>query len=149
MTSLVHYRINSPEVIAEIIDGEAVLVNLDTGDYYSLDKVGAEMWDLIISRSSVKEIVQTLVGRYDAEPLDLEDAVLRLIEQLQQEELIVAARSDTGEGISRNAPTMEAGAEEGRLRFERPVLRKYSDMQDLLTLDPIHEVDDSGWPNRA
>lgn len=149
MTPLVHYRINSPEVIAETIDGEAVLVNLDTGDYYSLDKVGAEMWDLIVSQSSVKEIVETLYARYDTEPRDLEDAVLQLIEQLQQEELIVAARSDAREGISRSAPTVEAGTEEGRLRFERPILRKYSDMQDLLMLDPIHEVDDSGWPNRA
>jgi hypothetical protein len=28
-----------------------------------------------------------------------------------------------------------------------PVLNKYTDMQDLLLLDPIHEVDERGWPN--
>jgi hypothetical protein len=26
-------------------------------------------------------------------------------------------------------------------------LNKYTDMQDLLLLDPIHEVDAAGWPS--
>jgi hypothetical protein len=26
------------------------------------------------------------------------------------------------------------------------MLQKFTDMQDLLLLDPIHEVDESGWP---
>jgi hypothetical protein len=30
--------------------------------------------------------------------------------------------------------------------FQPPTLRKYTDMQDLLLIDPIHEVDDLGWP---
>ncbi len=33
-----------------------------------------------------------------------------------------------------------------RPAFEAPVLESYSDMQDLLLLDPIHDVDDAGWP---
>jgi hypothetical protein len=32
-------------------------------------------------------------------------------------------------------------------KFEKPGLQKYSDMQDLLLLDPIHEVDEMGWPH--
>ena len=31
--------------------------------------------------------------------------------------------------------------------FQEPALQKYTDMEDLLLLDPIHEVDDTGWPN--
>ena len=34
-----------------------------------------------------------------------------------------------------------------RLSFEAPILHKYTDMQDLLLLDPIHEVDEAGWPS--
>jgi len=33
-----------------------------------------------------------------------------------------------------------------RPAFEPPVLTTFSDMQELLWLDPIHEVDDAGWP---
>ena len=34
-----------------------------------------------------------------------------------------------------------------KLGFEAPILQKYTDMQDLLLLDPIHEVDEAGWPH--
>jgi hypothetical protein len=27
-------------------------------------------------------------------------------------------------------------------------MEKYEDMRDLLVLDPIHEVDEGGWPTR-
>jgi hypothetical protein len=30
--------------------------------------------------------------------------------------------------------------------WSSPVLSIYDDMQDLLLLDPIHDVDESGWP---
>ena len=34
------FRINSPTVVHEIIDGEAVIVNMKNGSYYSVDGVG-------------------------------------------------------------------------------------------------------------
>jgi len=30
-----------------------------------------------------------------------------------------------------------------------PIVEKYTDMQDLLMLDPIHDIDETGWPNKA
>ena len=32
------------------------------------------------------------------------------------------------------------------LEFAPPRLEKYSDLEDLLVLDPIHDVDEAGWP---
>ncbi len=32
--------------------------------------------------------------------------------------------------------------------FEPPKLAKYTNMSDLLMLDPVHDVDEQGWPNR-
>ena len=37
---------------------------------------------------------------------------------------------------------------EERLWFEAPSLEKYTDMQDLVLLDPVHEVDQTGWPRQ-
>jgi hypothetical protein len=28
------------------------------------------------------------------------------------------------------------------------VLHKFTDMQDLLLVDPVHDVGDAGWPHR-
>lgn len=36
-----------------------------------------------------------------------------------------------------------------RAPYARLALTKYTDMQELLLLDPVHEVDDEGWPSRA
>ena len=32
--------------------------------------------------------------------------------------------------------------------FRAPQIRAYTDMQDLLMIDPIHDVDETGWPVR-
>ena len=35
------FRINSPTIIHEIIEGEAVIINMEMGHYYSIDQTGA------------------------------------------------------------------------------------------------------------
>jgi hypothetical protein len=43
---------------------------------------------------------------------------------------------------------MELSQMDGKQQeFSRPILTKYTDMKELLLLDPIHEVDETGWPN--
>ena len=40
-----------------------------------------------------------------------------------------------------------AGA--GDRDLAKPDLRKYTDMEDFMLVDPVHDVDATGWPNRA
>ena len=44
-------------------------------------------------------------------------------------------------------PNGSAPADAARV-FEAPRLEKYTDMQDLVLLDPVHEVDEQGWPQQ-
>jgi hypothetical protein len=147
MTSSVCFRVNSPNVLQETIDGEVVIVNLDNGNYYSLSNVGAEIWGLIESGAAVAEVVDSTMRRYDGDHIDVEDAVNQLVDQLQQEALIVPDGAKEPEGIKGLDRQVETGADTKKLRFEVPTLHTYTDMQDLLLLDPIHEVDEMGWPN--
>ena len=66
--------------------------------------------------------------------------------QLQQEQLIApderVAFSASDEPSASSSPSVATG----RLAFEAPVLAKYTDMAQLLVLDPIHDVDETGWP---
>ena len=39
-----HYRINSPGVVFEAFDDEVVIINLDSGNYFSFNKVGSAIW---------------------------------------------------------------------------------------------------------
>ncbi len=147
MNESAYFRINVPKVIHETIDGETVIVNLDSGNYYSLDKVGADVWALIGANIPVQRIVFDLTSRYEGEQKEIEQAVHQFMDAQQQNALIVTDESQ-GSGNDANPGTKdEIEPLKQRSKFEAPVLNKYTDMQDLLLLDPIHDVDETGWPS--
>jgi hypothetical protein len=145
MAEVERFRIKRPDVIHELLDDELVIVNLKSGSYFSLDRVGAVIWHCIDQQATRGEIVAALLCRYEGESESIEQAVQQLIDQLRDEKLIepdsaplsAAPRSDSSSTVN------------GRSPFVAPVLQKFTDMQELLLLDPIHEVDKSGWPSRG
>ena len=138
------YRTNHPQVINESIDGEAIMINLVSGSYYSMDSLGGEVWELLERSCSVDEIVTQLTRRYDASEDVIRSAVENLLEQLSREQLIVpdGRPGGTSSSLSDSQPAQ-------RLPFRAPRLEKFTDMQDLILLDPVHEVDSRGWPHVA
>ena len=139
------YRVNHPQVINESIDGEAIMINLATGSYYSLDPVGGEVWALVEQSRPVGDIVAELAARYDASEEEIRRSVEELLDRLQQEQLVV--RDDSSNGSASRPP---AGERDGEPRpFTPPRFEKFTDMQDLILLDPVHEVDQRGWPYAA
>lgn len=134
------FRINSPEVISETIQGETIVINLTTGTYYSLPGSGAEIWEAVSASATVDEIAGALQARYDASAEEITTGVADLVEELLAEQLITASDATTSD--------LAAGEPLGsKLPFQKPALGKYTDMQDLVLLDPVHEVDDRGWPH--
>ena len=138
------FRINSPDVINETIEGESVIINLNTGFYYSLDHVGAEIWEALFQQLSVATIITNLIRRYAASDHEIKNAVTELIDHLCEENLIVPLPEQ-----DRNKTDISKASEQSSepKPFKKPVLNKFGDMQDLLLLDPIHEVDEAGWPH--
>jgi len=125
-----------------------VIVNLDNGCYYSLRHTGAEIWGHIENGKGTAEIVASLSGRYSANVDVLHSAVQRLIGELQAEGIVSpqtdAAASANGQAGPPSPPNLASALGV----FELPILEKYSDMQQMLLLDPIHDVDETGWPNK-
>lgn len=141
----VRYQIRTPTVIHEVFDDEVVIVNLDSGDYYSLSDAGAVCWNCLLSGSSVDETVEAVSSRFRGDASEIRASVIDLIEDLHRETLIVE-RTD---GQAAGPPTDEAPEAKSKSEqesFVPPTLNRYSDMRDLLLIDPIHEVDESGWP---
>jgi hypothetical protein len=140
------FRFEDSKVVQEAFDDEVVIIHLDSGNYYSLDKVGGEIWGLIATGASVAEIVEDVSIRYDGDRPELENSVLNFLEVLQQENLL---KCDVSAGTAPEPLVIDGRCVPApdKLPFETPTLHKFTDMQDLLLLDPIHEVDDTGWPN--
>jgi hypothetical protein len=146
MSSPAYFRMNVPKVVHETFDdNEVVIINLDSGSYYSLDKIGAEIWTSIESGSSITDIIEDIYDRYDSGTLNIEHSIVRFVDQLQKEQLIVSHTNENG-NVPKKDARMKAARPEKRHPFQEPVLQKFTDMQDLLLLDPIHEVDETGWP---
>jgi len=145
MSTYESFRVNSPKVVSETIDGEVVIVNLDKGNYYSLLKTGHTVWSELEKGLSRDDVITNVISRYDGFAEEITHAVNAFIDQLLEENLIVAesAQTQTAADVS-VSETHKAGSTE---KFEPPTLEKFSDMEDLLLLDPIHEVDEeAGWP---
>jgi coenzyme PQQ synthesis protein D (PqqD) len=140
------FRIDPQDVIHETIDGEVILIAVETGVYYSLEASGAEVWAGLLGGRSAQDIMGDLERRYDAPPGAIAKAVSELVEELLTERLVRrAVPQPSGNG----APAAIADVEPGGKPFAPPVLRKFTDMQDFLLVDPVHEVDDAGWPHPA
>lgn len=132
------FRTREDEVAAKVIDGEAIIINLANGTYYSMDKGGAFVWELLQQRRSVGEIADALAARYDVSSADARADVQRLMSDLLNERLIDPAGEErTGESAP---PSFDQ-----RLPYERPSLNIYRDMGDLLALDPPTPGLDSPW----
>jgi Coenzyme PQQ synthesis protein D (PqqD) len=141
--SELRFRANSPDVVSETIEGEAVIIHLYKGHYYNLNPIGAKIWNYLIQGLTSAEMSNVLSQHYAVDLTQLQAGIEQLQDQLQAEDLIVALDSPM--------PNPEIGANTtaanaGNLPFEMPKLNKYTDMQDLLALDPIHDVDEAGWP---
>lgn len=121
---------NTNEVADEVIDGEAILINLASGIYYSMDGVGGVIWSLIAAGHSLLATAATIAARYEVSPEQAEADVQRVAAELVEHGLVVPREADQPE------PPPVAPASTTRLPYEQPKLTVYRDMGDLLALDP-------------
>jgi hypothetical protein len=142
VTSTIRLAIKSANVVHEIIEGETIIFNLETGVYYSLTGAGTEIWMLLEIGGTVTEITLELARYYHRCREDLEQPVAQLVAELTAENLIAPCPAAPDDGV----PTL-AEADGPERPFAPPLLKKYDDMQDLLLIDPVHDVEEQqGWP---
>jgi hypothetical protein len=122
-------RPNRQEVAAKVMDGEAIMINLSNGTYYSMDGVGGAIWEVIEGEHSLEEVVGAIVSQYDVEREVALADVESLVKQLVEENLVA---------LSEDGPRSENQPRDvqQRLPYESPSLNIYRDMADLLALDP-------------
>ncbi len=86
--------VSVPEgVVSRELDGETVLLNLDTGIYFGLDAVGTDMWRAMHSTKALGEAVETVRAQYAADPVVLRDDLLRLAHQMLTKGLLQVSSS--------------------------------------------------------
>ena len=137
-----HFQVKSPAVIHETFDDEVVIVNLDSGDYYSLSGAGVLCWECILRGSSLESMTTIVAAAYDASEDEISEAMKELTDSMLEKGLLTQYMN----GQHTVEPADAHPGNEPKRPFVAPVLTQYSDMRDLLLIDPIHDVDETGWP---
>lgn len=122
-------RLNEPAVIADDIDGEIVIMNLERGSYYGLDAMGADIWRMANAGQTGQQISMRLAAHFGIGIDRVQEEVSALIAGMLEHELLVLAE-DSMPGDSAFAGVVSAE------EYNSPELSVYSDMKDLLAFDP-------------
>lgn len=138
-----YFRINNPKVVHETLDGEVVIINFENGNYYSINDTGTDIWELVSRSVPVDGIIESMERKYRGDHGDMERVIVEYLKSLEAENLIVAD-NPAQEGVP--VSLIASGSGNEKLPFTAPVLEKFDDMNELILLDPIHEVDEKGWP---
>lgn len=90
-------------VLMQELDGEAVLLNLDTGKYFGLDEVGTRIWQLLQSSASIQVAFDQLQAEYEVDPGQLRTDLEGLIAELITEKLIEVETAGAAKDTSLNS----------------------------------------------
>ena len=132
-------EVQAPQVIHETIDGEVVIINLESGNYYSLRGSGARVWSGLVHGADFDTLAEDLEASFEGAH-DVGPVLADFLEGLRTEGL-------TRRSNDASPPPPPLSPMTSRSPYQPPVLETFSDMQDLILLDPVHEVDEAqGWP---
>lgn len=139
-------KINTPYVVHETIEGETIAMNLRDGNYYSFDGIGPAIWDMISETVPYPEMIRILTEATHHSAEEIAVLASSFINELAENDLIIVSDIADNEAHLRDKNPMQFGEKYAGLEPKKPVFHRYSDMQDILLLDPIHDVDAVGWP---
>ena len=120
----------------ETIDGETVLIDATKGHLFLFAGTGPRLWQRFIAGATIDGVVAEAIARYG----DSAEAPTReFLDELVDAEMIRPGAS---------TPTASAEISiDWPDTFEAPVIERYDEISDIISMDPIHEVDpDKGWP---
>lgn len=139
MKENVQYILSNRNIISDVFGEEVVLVNLETGYYYSLRGSASQIWIRLFNQYSITEIITDLLQVYQVTELDIATDINQFIDQLIELK-IIKETSDLA------CKRIEFIVNSTLLDYTSPVVEIFSDMQQILLLDPVHDVDKAGWP---
>jgi len=122
------------KVVSDQFDGEVVVVNLESGAYYSLRDTAQEIWSLFENKISRSDVIKSFLNLTEDEKLKIESYLNFLL----------------SEGLIEENETKSEDNFTSSLTYVGLTISKFDDMSNLIMIDPIHEADeDKGWPHKA
>ena len=123
------FWVDEANLIQELFADETVLINLETGQYYSLNASGTDIWRLVKKQASVAAIFEGMTTRYCAAPeADIEAAIVSFLELLMEENLIEISAIEISIGFIQGVTPRPITVEQ--LPFVAPTLTRHANRPD-------------------
>jgi len=88
MNRLEQFFTKSKKIAWRVVEEDSVLLNLDTGYYYTLNEVGRFLWEALDGKKKLFAIHKEILDHYDVDPETARRDILELIENLLKEGLV-------------------------------------------------------------
>jgi hypothetical protein len=123
----------------ERLEDEVIAINLETGAYYAIHAAAADCWSVAVTGGDLDAMVRVLVSRFE-----VDEAQARSDVEVFVAALLSAGLASPAEGLPNSDWALPP--RQPRAPYAPPQLQGFEDLEDLLLIDPIHEVDEAGWP---
>ena len=76
------------EMVTSNIDGEIVMMSVESGEYYGLDEIGSRIWEIIENKIKVDELITRLLDEFEVDKTICENDTLDFLNELLSKNLI-------------------------------------------------------------
>lgn len=82
----------NPELLAVDMDGETVMMDMESGNYFGVNAVGSHIWEVLETDNTVQSIVESVESHFEAAETDsVKDDVLSFLGEMQEQKLVEVA----------------------------------------------------------
>lgn len=83
----------SDTLFAQEVDGEMVLLDMHSENYFGLDEVGSAIWHAMQAKGVLQEVYETVLAQYEVEPEVLKRDLIAFVEKLKEHKLVEVRKS--------------------------------------------------------
>jgi len=123
----------------DTVDGETMVIDTLTGHLLLFDGLATTLWERLRAGTTTEDLLAAITERYGP---DATDSTQQFIDELVASGLVVATEAEPGVGAPDAVPWPDD--------FSPPTIERFDEIADIMTMDPIHDVDSaSGWPHAS
>lgn len=137
------WQIKKSAVSMERLDGETILINFDSGEYFSFRGSSADILWLVNAEVDRRHWLSILRDAFGDSVLtgDVDPEIDAFLTGLADAGVITPGSGSYG-------PPMSLPDDYPRIAWTTPTINANDDLADLLLVDPIHDTSDDGWPQK-
>jgi hypothetical protein len=136
------YQANTPRIVDDLVDGEVLLIDMVTGAYFSALDASALAWLLLKAGATSEDVATELVARYGIDAADAQRDTDAYVDALTASELLAPRANEVPP-----AGDLLNGVQLPPHSYAALDVEKFTEIADLILLDPVHDVAETGWPH--